>query len=118
MLLENEDECEVDPTKMQPGGNLQHNKEALVKLVKKAWLDILSSYTKFPRLVSCDCVILSCDGVILSRDYVILSHDCVILSCDGVILSCDGVILSCDGVILSCDCVLEVIVIIWLYNII
>jgi hypothetical protein len=51
MLLENEDDCEVDPMKMQPGASLQHNKESLIKLVKRAWLDILSSYTKFPRSV-------------------------------------------------------------------
>lgn len=53
MLLENDDDCEVDPTKMQAGANLQHNKDALVRLVKKAWLDILSSYTKFPRSGVC-----------------------------------------------------------------
>lgn len=51
MLLENEDDCEVDPTKLSPGANLSHNKDALIKLVRKAWLDILSSYTKFPRSV-------------------------------------------------------------------
>ena len=51
-LLENEEDCEVDPTKMQPGASHQHNKDSLVRLVKRAWVDILSSYTKFPRLKS------------------------------------------------------------------
>ena len=48
-LLEMDEDCEVDPMKMSQGANLQHNQAALTRLVKKAWNDILSSYTKFPR---------------------------------------------------------------------
>ena len=48
-LLEMEDDCEVDPMKMAPGANLQYNQASLTRLVSKAWTDILSSFTKFPR---------------------------------------------------------------------
>lgn len=50
-LLEVEEDCEVDPMKIAQGANLQHNQAALTRLVSKAWNDILSSYTKFPRCV-------------------------------------------------------------------
>jgi hypothetical protein len=48
-LLETDEDCEVDPMKISQGANLQHNQAAITRLVKKAWNDILSSYTKFPR---------------------------------------------------------------------
>ena len=50
-LLEMEDDCEVDPMKMSQSASLQHNQAALTRLVRKAWNDILYSYTKFPRCV-------------------------------------------------------------------
>ena len=50
-LLEMEDDCEVDPMKISQGANLQHNQAALTRLVGKAWNDILTSYTKFPRYI-------------------------------------------------------------------
>ena len=49
VLLEVEDDCEVDPLKLQPGASLRDNQAALTALVERAWLDILSSFNKFPR---------------------------------------------------------------------
>ena len=44
-----EEDCEVDPMKLQPGANLQHNQQMLITLCNRAWVDILSSFNKFPR---------------------------------------------------------------------
>ncbi len=48
-LLEYEEDTEVDPLKMAPGASLASNQIALTNLVRRAWLDILSSVNKFPR---------------------------------------------------------------------
>jgi len=49
IFLETEEDCEVDPMKLQPGANLANNQLVLTGLVQRAWFDILSSFTKFPR---------------------------------------------------------------------
>lgn len=47
-LLETEEDCEVDPTRILPTSSLQNNQQILTRLVKRVWFDILSSWTRFP----------------------------------------------------------------------
>lgn len=48
-LLDSDEDCEVDPTKLAPGANLPVNQAVLVKMVRKVWMDILMSWNRFPR---------------------------------------------------------------------
>ncbi|XP_019857271.1 PREDICTED: disabled homolog 2-interacting protein-like [Amphimedon queenslandica] len=47
-LLESEDDCEVDPTRLPPTASLTNNQQNLTRHVEKVWFDILSSWTRFP----------------------------------------------------------------------
>ena len=48
-LLDSDEDCEVDPMKLNPGANLSANQQVLIKMVKKVWMDILKSWNRFPR---------------------------------------------------------------------
>lgn len=51
-LLETEDDCEVDPSRLAPTASLYTNQQVLTRLIKRVWLDILASWTKFPRYIT------------------------------------------------------------------
>ena len=51
-LLETDEDCEVDPSKLSPTAVLHNNQQVLTRLIKRVWFDILTSWTRFPRCVS------------------------------------------------------------------
>jgi RAS protein activator-like 2 len=48
-LLESSEDCEVDPAKLLPPASLLANQAVLKRVVEKVWIDILSSWNRFPR---------------------------------------------------------------------